>query len=57
MSKHNVFYGAIHSINTAALMTDMLTSDLVTHPKEHVSDLHEEYCQIPKDIARQTCTH
>ena len=50
MSKHNVFYGAIHSINTAALMTDMLTSDLVTHPKEHVSDLHEEYCQIPKTL-------
>ncbi|KAK2170768.1 hypothetical protein NP493_1143g01041 [Ridgeia piscesae] len=40
LSKHNAFYRAIHSINIAAFMTDIITSDLVTHPKEHVSDLY-----------------
>ena len=44
MSKHNAFYRAIHSINIAAFMTDIITSDLVTHPKEHVSV--KQYRQI-----------
>ena len=30
VSKHNVFYIAIHSINIASFMTDIITSDLVT---------------------------
>ena len=33
VSKHNVFYRAIHSINIASFMTDIIASDLVTHPK------------------------
>ena len=47
MSKHNSFYRAIHSINTAFL-TDIITSDLVTHPIEHISDLYKQYLQILK---------
>jgi len=43
VSKHNVFYRAIHNINIAALMTEMFTSDLVAHPKENVSDLYKQY--------------
>ena len=43
VSKHNMFYRAIHSINIASFMTDIVTSDLVTHPKEHVSDLYKQY--------------
>ena len=27
-------------------MTDTVTSDLVTHPKEHVSNLYKQYRQI-----------
>ena len=50
VSKHNVFYRAIHSINIASFMTDIITSDLVTHPKEHVSDLHKQYSQILKTL-------
>ena len=50
VSKHNVFYRAIHSINIASFMTDIITSDLVTHPKEHVSDLYKQYRQIPKTL-------
>jgi len=41
-----VFYRTIHIINIAALMTDILMSDLVTHSKEHVSDLYEQYREI-----------
>ena len=37
MSKHKVFYRAIHSINIASFTTDIITSDLVKHPKEHAS--------------------
>ena len=33
VSKYN---GAIHSINIASFMTDIITSDLVTHPKQYV---------------------
>ena len=33
VSKHNVLYRAIHSNNIASFMTDIITSDLVTHPK------------------------
>ena len=50
VSKHNVFYRAIHSINIASFMTDIITSDLVTHPKEHVSDLYKHYRQILKTL-------
>jgi len=48
VSKHKVFYRAIQSINFAALITDILTSHLVTLPKENVSDLYEQYCQVLK---------
>ena len=48
VSKHNVFYRAIHSINIESFMTDIITSDLVTHTKEHVSDLYKQYRQIRK---------
>ena len=34
VSKHNVFYRAIHSINIASFITDIITSNLVTHPKK-----------------------
>ena len=44
--KHNVFFRAIHSINIASFMTGKITSDLVTHPKEHGSDLCKQYRQI-----------
>ena len=50
VSKHNMFYRAIHSINIASFMTDIITSDLVTHPKEHVSDLYKQYRQILKTL-------
>ena len=43
-----MFYTSIHKINTAAFMTDIITSDVVTHPKEHVSDLYKLYRQIRK---------
>ena len=46
VSTHSVFYTAIHSINIASFVTDIITSDLVIHPKEHVSDLHKQYRQI-----------
>ena len=52
VSKH-VFYRAIHSINIASFMTDIIPSDLVTHPKEHVehvSDLYTQYRQILKTL-------
>ena len=39
MSKRSVFYGAIDNVNIATLMTDILKSDISTHPKEHVSEL------------------
>ena len=42
VSKHKVFYRAIHSINIA--------SDHVTHPKENVSNLYEQYRQILKTL-------
>ena len=42
VSKHNVFYRAIHSINIA--------SDHVTHPKSNVSNLYEQYRQILKTL-------
>ena len=50
VSKHNMFYRAIHSINIASFMTDIITSDLVTHPKEHISDLYKQYRQILKTL-------
>ena len=50
VSKHNVFYRAIHSINIASFMTDIITSDLVTRPKEHVSDLYKPHRQILKAL-------
>ena len=50
VSKHNVFNRAIHSINIASFFTDIITSDLVTHPKEHVSDLYKQYRQILKTL-------
>ena len=50
VSKHNMFYRAIHSINIASFMTDIITSDLVTHPKEYVSDLYKQYRQILKTL-------
>ena len=31
-------------------MTDIITSDLVTHPKEHVSDQYKQYRQILKTL-------
>ena len=31
-------------------MTDIITSDLVTHPKEHVSDLYKQFRQILKTL-------
>ena len=40
--KHNVFYRAIHSINIASFMTNLITPDLVTFPKEHVSDIYKQ---------------
>ena len=46
VSKHNVFYRAIHCINIASFMTGIITPDLVTHRKEHVSYLYKQYCQI-----------
>ena len=36
VSKHNVFYRVIHRINNASFLTDIITSDIVTHTKEHV---------------------
>ena len=48
--KHNVFYRAIHSINIASFMTNLITPDLVTFPKEHVSDLYKQYRQILKTL-------
>ena len=48
-----MFYRAIHSTGTtniASFMTDIITSDLVTHPKEHVSDLYKQYRQILKTL-------
>ena len=50
VSKHNVFYTAIHSINIASFMTNVITSDLVAHSKEHVSDLYKQYNQILKTL-------
>ena len=50
VSKHNVFYRAIHNINIAALMTEMFTSDLVAHPKENVSDLYKQYRHMLKTL-------
>ena len=49
VSKHNVFYRVIHSINIS-FMTDIITSDLVTHPKEHVSELYKQYRDIFKTL-------
>ena len=43
LSKHNAFYRAIHNINIASFMTDIITSDLVTHPKEHYANSTFEY--------------
>ena len=31
-------------------MTDIITTDLVTHPKEHVSDIYKQYRQILKTL-------
>ena len=45
-----MFYRAIHSISIASFMTDIITPDLVTHPKEHVSDLYKQYRQILKTL-------
>ena len=50
MPKHSVFYRAIHSINIASFMTDIIMSDLVTHLKEHVSDLSKQYRQFLKTL-------
>ena len=50
VSNHNMFYRAFHSINIASFMTDIITSELVTHPKEHVSDLYKQYRQILKTL-------
>ena len=50
VSKHNVLYRAIHSINIASFMTDIITSDLVTHPNEHATDLYKQYRQIRKTL-------
>ena len=50
VSKHNVFYRAIHSINIASFMTDIIISDLVTHSKEHASDLYKQHRQILKTL-------
>ena len=49
-SKHNVFYRAFHSINIAAFMADITTSNLVTHPREHLSELYKQYHQILKTL-------
>ena len=46
VSKHNVFSRAFHSINIAAFMADITTSNLVTHPREHLSELYKNYHQI-----------
>ena len=37
-------------INIASFMNDIITSDLVTYPKEHVSDLCKHYRQILKTL-------
>ena len=50
VSKHNVFYRAIHSINMASFITDSITSNLVTHHKEHGSDLYKQYRQTHKTL-------
>jgi len=50
VSKHNVFYRSIYRIDIAALMTDILKSDLITHPKKHVSDMYEQYYQVLKAL-------
>ena len=50
VSNHNMFYRAFHNINIASFMTDIITSDLVTHPKEHVSDIYKQYRQILKTL-------
>ena len=50
VSKHNVFYRAIHSINIASFMTYIIRSDLVTHPKEHISDIYKQHRQILKTL-------
>ena len=50
MSKHNVFYRAFHSINIAAFMADITTSNLVTHPRELLSELYKQYHQILKTL-------
>jgi exonuclease III len=50
VSKHNVFYRAFHSINIAAFMADITTSNLVTHPREHLSELYKQYHQILKTL-------
>ncbi|KAK2171929.1 hypothetical protein NP493_1011g01052 [Ridgeia piscesae] len=31
-------------------MTDIITADLVTHPKEHVFDLYKQYREIRKTL-------
>ena len=50
VSKHNVFYRAFHYINIAAFMADITTSNLVTHPREHLSELYKQYHQILKTL-------
>ena len=50
VSKHNVFYRAFHSINIAAFMADITTSNLVTSPREHLSELYKQYHQILKTL-------
>ncbi len=52
-SKHNVFYRLIHKIDIAALMTDILKSDLISNPKEHLSDLCRQYCQVLTDLVNK----
>ena len=50
VSIDNVFYRAIHTVKIASFVTDIITSDLVTYPKEHVSDLYTLYRQIPTTL-------
>ena len=50
VSKHNVFYRAFHCINIASFMADITTSNLVTHPREHLSELYKQYHQILKTL-------
>ena len=50
VSKHNVFYRAFHSINIAAFMGDITTSNLVKHPTERLSELYKQYHQILKTL-------